>query len=70
MIHGKRRGSQGKGKRAITHAAFTIGLMDFCAAEGRQHPGFVVLDSPPLLAYRAPEGPEGTTCAARTRTGT
>lgn len=57
VIHGKRRGSQGKGKRAITHAAFTIGLMDFCAAEGRQHPGFVVLDSP-LLAYRAPEGPE------------
>ena len=57
VIQGKRRSSQGKGKRAITHAAFTIGLMDFCAAEGRQHPGFVVLDSP-LLAYRAPEGPE------------
>jgi hypothetical protein len=57
VIQGKRRSSQGKGKRAITHAAFTIGLMDFCAAEGRQHPGFLVLDSP-LLAYRAPEGPE------------
>lgn len=57
VIQGKRRSSQGKGKRAITHAAFSIGLMEFCAAEGRQHPGFVVLDSP-LLAYRAPEGPE------------
>jgi predicted nuclease with TOPRIM domain len=57
VIQGKRRSSQGKGKRAITHAAFTIGLMDFCKAQGRQHPGFVVLDSP-LLAYRAPEGPE------------
>lgn len=57
VIQGKRRSSQGKGKRAITHAAFTIGLMEFCAAESRQHPGFVVLDSP-RLAYRAPEGPE------------
>jgi predicted nuclease with TOPRIM domain len=57
VIQGKRRSSQGKGKRAITHAAFTIGLMNFCKAQSRQHPGFVVLDSP-LLAYRAPEGPE------------
>ncbi len=57
VIQGKRRSSQGKGKRAITHAAFSIGLMDFCRAQNRQHPGFVVLDSP-LLAYRAPEDPE------------
>jgi chromosome segregation ATPase len=53
IIHGKRRGSRGKGLRAITHAAFTVGILEFC----KQHPGFVVLDSP-LLAYRAPEGPE------------
>jgi hypothetical protein len=57
VIQGKRRSAQGKGKRAITHAAFDVGLMNFCKAQGRQHPGFVVLDSP-LLAYRAPEGPE------------
>jgi len=55
VIAGKQRGSRGKGMRAITHAAFTIGLMEFCRKEGRPHPGFVVLDSP-LLAYREPEG--------------
>jgi hypothetical protein len=57
VIHGKRRGSRGKGMRAITHAAFTVGLLEFCKAQGRQHPGFVVLDSP-LLAYKEPEGTE------------
>jgi hypothetical protein len=54
VIAGKQRGSRGKGMRAITHAAFTIGLMEFCRKEGHAHPGFVVLDSP-LLAYREPE---------------
>jgi hypothetical protein len=57
IIQGKRRSSRGKGMRAITHAAFIIGLLEFCRVQGRPHPGFVVLDSP-LLAYRAPEGPE------------
>ena len=55
VIAGKRRGSRGKGMRAITHAAFTIGLLEFCRESSRPHPGFVVLDSP-LLAYREPEG--------------
>ncbi|MGA8941057.1 MAG: hypothetical protein WB439_17975 [Acidobacteriaceae bacterium] len=58
IISGKPRGSRGKGLRAITHAAFTIGLAEFCWSEGRPHPGFVVLDSP-LLAYREPEAVEG-----------
>ena len=58
IISGKPRGSRGKGLRAITHAAFTIGLAQFCRNEGRAHPGFVVLDSP-LLAYREPESVEG-----------
>ena len=30
VLNGKPRSSQGKGKRAITHAAMNIGLMEFC----------------------------------------
>jgi hypothetical protein len=55
VINGRQRGSRGKGMRAITHAAFTIGLMEYCCTHNKPHPGFVVLDSP-LLAYREPEG--------------
>ena len=55
VIDGKPRGSRGKGLRAITHAAVTIGLLEFCQENGLSHPGFVVLDSP-LLAYFKPEG--------------
>lgn len=55
QIAGKDRGSTGKGLRAITHAAVTIGLMEFCREHELPHPGFVVLDSP-LLAYWKPEG--------------
>jgi len=57
QIAGKERGSMGKGLRAITHAAVSIGLMEFCREKGLPHPGFVVLDSP-LLAYWKPEGEE------------
>ena len=57
QIAGKERGGTGKGLRAITHAAVTIGLMEFCGERGLPHPGFVVLDSP-LLAYWKPEGAE------------
>jgi hypothetical protein len=57
IIAGKARGARGKGLRAITHAAFTIGLLDYCKLKSTPHPGFVILDSP-LLAYRAPEGTE------------
>jgi hypothetical protein len=57
IIAGKLRTARGKGLRAITHAAFTIGLLEFCRHKNVPHPGFVVLDSP-LLAYRAPEGNE------------
>jgi hypothetical protein len=55
VIDGKPRGSRGKGLRAITHAAVTIGLLEFCQEKGLSHPGLVVLDSP-LLAYFEPEG--------------
>lgn len=57
VIDGKPRGSRGKGLRAITHAAVTIALLEYCQENDLSHPGFVVLDSP-LLAYFKPEGDE------------
>ena len=57
VIASKLRTARGKGLRAITRAAFTIGLLEYCKTRSTPHPGFVILDSP-LLAYRAPEGPE------------
>ena len=57
VIGGQPRTSRGKGFRAITHAAVTIGLMEFCKDRNLAHPGFVILDSP-LLAYYEPEGVE------------
>lgn len=55
VINGKLRGNRGKGFRAITHAAATLGLLEYCKEHSLPHPGFVVLDSP-LLAYYKPEG--------------
>lgn len=55
VIDGKPRGSRGKGLRAITHAAVTISLLEYCQEHELPHPGFAVLDSP-LLAYFKPEG--------------
>jgi DNA repair ATPase RecN len=46
VVGGKPRKSYGKGARAVTHAAFTIGLMRHCISASTPHPGFVVLDSP------------------------
>ncbi len=57
VIAGKERKAFGKGLRAITHAAFTLGLLVFCRTKKTPHTGFVVLDSP-LLAYREPDGTE------------
>lgn len=57
VIAGKSRNAFGQGLRAITHAAFTLGLLAFCRARQTPHTGFVVLDSP-LLAYREPDGTE------------
>jgi len=53
MIAGKLRSARGKGLRAITHAAFTTGLLEYCRSKSKPHPGFIILDSP-LLAYREP----------------
>lgn len=48
------RSAHGKGVRAILHAAFTLGLAQYCYDRELPHPGFVVLDSP-LVTYRAPD---------------
>ncbi len=57
VIDGRPRGSRGKGLRAITYAACTIALMEYCKERDLPHPGFAVLDSP-LLVYWKPEGIE------------
>jgi hypothetical protein len=51
IISGRRRATEGKGLRAISHAGFVIGLMMYCHQAGRPHPGLVVLDSP-LVTYK------------------
>ena len=55
VINGKLRTSYGKGLRAITQAAFSVALLDFCRDNETPHPGVVILDSP-LLSYREPDG--------------
>ena len=55
QIAGKERGSTGKGLRAITHAAVSLAIMEFCLERDLPHPAFLVVDSP-LLAYWKPEG--------------
>lgn len=52
LISGNRRASHGKGVRAITHAAFSLGLLDYCRHKGMPHPNFLILDSP-LRVYKA-----------------
>jgi len=52
-IDGKLRTDNGKGVRALTHAAFKLGVMKYCHDRALPHPGFIVLDSP-LLTYRDP----------------
>jgi len=52
-IDGKLRRDNGKGVRAITHAAFKVALLLFCREKSLPHPGFLILDTP-LLTYRDP----------------
>jgi uncharacterized coiled-coil DUF342 family protein len=59
-IDGKLRSHNGKGVRAITHAAFKVALLLFCRNRGLPHPGFLVLDTP-LLTYRDPIGDDTLT---------
>lgn len=52
-LNGKKRSDNGKGVRALLHAAMKIAVLIYCHDHGRPHPGFVVLDTP-LLTYREP----------------
>jgi hypothetical protein len=52
-IGGKRRSANGKGVRAILHAAFNVAIFVYCIDRKLPHPGFLVLDTP-LLTYREP----------------
>lgn len=55
VINGKARTSNGKGIRAIMHAAATLSLLGYTEDEKLPHAGLVLLDTP-LLAYEKPEG--------------
>lgn len=59
VISGRLRTSHGKGVRAVTHAAFTTGLLRYCTSREKPHPGFVLIDSP-LVVYREPDQDELT----------
>lgn len=52
-IGGKPRQANGKGVRAVLHAAFNVAVILHCIKNRRPHPGFLVLDTP-LLTYREP----------------
>jgi hypothetical protein len=52
-IGGKARAANGKGVRAVLHAAFNVAVLLFCRNRGLPHPGFLILDTP-LLTYREP----------------
>src|SRR5690606_35573441 len=45
--------ANGKGVRAVLHAAFNVAIAVYCIDKGLPHPGFLVLDTP-LLTYREP----------------
>jgi hypothetical protein len=57
VISARHRSSRGKGIRALTYAAFLLGLMRYCIEQRRPHPGIVLMDSP-LVAYKEPD-PDG-----------
>lgn len=52
-IGGKLRSANGKGVRAVLHAAFNVAVFVYCIEKKLPHPGFLVLDTP-LLTYREP----------------
>ena len=60
LISGKERQAYGAGLRAVTQAAFTLGLLRYCIENDLPHPGFVVIDSA-LLTYKEPASTESST---------
>jgi len=59
-VDGKPRRSHGKGFRAVIHAAFSIALLRYCRANGRPHPGFLILDSPLTTVKQSRGEAQGT----------
>lgn len=57
VISGRDRATHGKGVLALTHAAFTCGLLRFCNYEEKPFTGFVLTDSP-LVVYQEPDPDE------------
>lgn len=57
VIGDRDRSVDGKGVRAITHAAFTLSLNNYCVDRDMPTPSFVVIDSP-LVVYREPDDGE------------
>jgi hypothetical protein len=57
-VAGKKRSANGKGVRAVMHAAFKVAVVVHCIEKGLPYPGFLVLDSP-LLTYREPKSRHG-----------
>ncbi|CAO4164030.1 hypothetical protein [Methylorubrum populi] len=51
LLNGENRRGNGKGVRALMHAAFKIAVLVFCRRNGLPHPGIIGLDSP-LLSFR------------------
>lgn len=58
MISGRKRNSHGKGVRALSYTAFTLGLLDFCLQKQMPHPGLAVLDSPLTTYHKGQEKEE------------
>ena len=56
VVDGQARQSHGKGVRAVLYSAFSIGLLRYCAANKRPHPGVVVIDLP-LTSYKKGKTP-------------
>lgn len=54
VVGGQIRSAHGTGIRALTCAAFLLGVSRHCQQRGLAHPRVVILDSP-LLAYREPD---------------
>lgn len=54
VISGQRRGTHGKGVRAVTHTAFALALLRYCTKQSRPHPGVVAIDSP-MIVYEEPD---------------
>jgi hypothetical protein len=65
-VDGQRRQSHGKGVRAVLYSAFAIGLLRYCQANDRPHPGTIVIDSP-LTSYK--KGKAGSSADGPVDTG-